>query len=149
MKLYLKYISIQLRCQMQYKVSFFMLILGSFLASFTGFLETYFLLNRFHSVEGFTMSEVLLCFGIVSIGFAIAEGFVRGFDLFPSMIGNGEFDRILLRPRNEVFQVLAGKVEFARLGRLSQAIIVFIYAVTTCNVTWTGRKRQADKFSLS
>jgi len=56
------------------------------------------------------------------------------------MISNGEFDRVLVRPRGVVFQVLAGKVDFSRLGRLTQAIVVFCYAIPTSDVVWTFDK---------
>ena len=36
------------------------------------------------------------------MAFALAECFARGFDTFASMLGNGTFDRILVRPRGTV-----------------------------------------------
>ena len=71
------------------------------------------------------------------MSFALAECFGRGFDRFSSIISNGEFDRIMLRPRNEIIQVLGIKIEFSRIGRLTQAIIIFIYGIVTCVVEWT------------
>jgi ABC-2 type transport system permease protein len=64
----------------------------------------------------------------------------RGFDLFPRMLGNGEFDRALVRPRNVVFQVVASKMDFTRLGRLFQAILVFCYAIPNSGVAWAPDK---------
>lgn len=128
MKLYLKYFKMNLCSQMQYKTSFILTIIGQFLTSFSVFLEIYFMMNRFYSVSGFSYEEVLLCFAIVLLAFSLAECFARGFDTFPTMIANGEFDRILLRPRNEVFQILATKMEFSRVGRLIQAVIIFVYS---------------------
>lgn len=125
---------------MQYKTSFFLTMLGQFLTAFSAFLEIYFMFSRFHSVEGFSYSEVMLCFASVLTAFSLAECFARGFDTFSSMIGNGEFDRVLVRPRNEVFQVLASKVELSRLGRLAQALIVFAWAVPASGVMWTADK---------
>lgn len=116
MRLYLKYFSIHLRSAMQYKTSFFLTVLGQFLVSFSMFLGIYFMFSRFHTVEGFSYQEVLLCFAIVLMAFSLAECFARGFDAFPSMLGNGQFDRILVRPRGAVFQVLASKMELTRLG---------------------------------
>jgi len=140
MRLYLKFFSIHLKSQMQYKVSFFLTALGQFLVSFTLFLGVYFMFSRFSQVEGFTFEQVLLCFAAVLMAFSIAECFGRGFDTFPHMIGNGEFDRALVRPRNEVFQILASKMEFSRVGRLMQAILVFCYAIPASGVTWTWDK---------
>ena len=80
MRLYFKFISMQLRCQMEYKFSFFMMSLGQFLTSFTTFLGVYFMFDRFDSVNGFELSEVMLCFSVVLMSFSLTECFVRGFD---------------------------------------------------------------------
>ena len=140
MKLYLKYLSIHIRSQMQYKTSFYLTMLGQFLTSFSMFLSIYFMFSRFQSVEIFTYSQVLLCFAIVLMAFSIAECFGRGFDSFPSMISNGEFDRVMVRPQNEMFQVLAAKIELSRIGRLLQALIIFSYAIPTSGINWTTAK---------
>lgn len=78
MRLYLKYFSIHLKSQMQYKTSFFLTVLGQFFTSFSAFLVIYFMFARFNSVEGFTYSEVLLCFAVVLLSFSLAECFARG-----------------------------------------------------------------------
>lgn len=140
MRLYLKYFAIHLKSQMQYKISFFLMILGQFLAAFSAFIGIYFLMQRFHQVEGFTTDEVLICFAVVSLAFALAECFARGFDNFSLIISNGEFDRILVRPRNEIFQVLATKVEFSRIGRLLQAFGVLLYVVLRNPQLWKVEK---------
>lgn len=140
MGLYLKYFSIHLKSQMQYKFSFLLTALGQFLVSFTAMLGLYFMMSRFHEVAGFRYQEVLLCFGTILMAFSLAECFGRGFDLFPQMIGNGEFDRALVRPRSVVFQVLASKMEFTRIGRILQAAAVFCYAIPASGVTWSADK---------
>ena len=140
MRLYFKYFTIHLKSQMQYKTSFFLTVLGQFLTSFSAFLGIYFMFARFNQVSGFKFSEVLLCFAVVLVAFSLAECFARGFDAFTNMIGNGEFDRIMVRPRNEIFQVLASKLELSRLGRLVQAFIVFAYAIPTSGIHFTFDK---------
>lgn len=140
MKLYLKYVSMILKCQMQYKASFVMTTIGQFLVSFTTFLGVYFMFSRFNSVNGFAFSEVLLCFSIVLMAFSLTECFVRGFDVFPRLIKSGDLDRILVRPRNEIFQVLTSNVDFSRFGRLFQAILMLIYAVPISGIVWTADK---------
>ena len=140
MKLYLKFVAMQLKCQMQYKTSFVMTALGQFLTSFTAFLSVLFLFNRFHSVQDYSFSEVLICFSVMLTSFSLTECFVRGFDIFPRLIRSGNLDRILVRPRSEIFQVLTSNIEFSRIGRLLQAIAVLVYAVPTSGVVWTADK---------
>lgn len=135
-KLYIHYISITVRCMMQYKASFFLAMLGQFLISFTTFLGVFFMFQRFHSVEGFTFSEVLLCFSIILLEFSLAEMFARGFDCFPSTVRSGEFDRIMVRPQNEILQVLGSKFELTRIGRMLQAVVMFLYGIAKCDVVW-------------
>jgi len=125
---------------MQYKASFFMTSLGQFLVSFSLLLGIFFMFLRFNTVEGFTFEQVLLCSAVILFTYSIAECFGRGFDAFPMMIGNGEFDRALVRPRSEVFLVLASKMEFSRIGRLLQAIALFCYAIPTSGIDWSADK---------
>lgn len=140
MKLYLKYLSMLLKSKMQYKASFLMTTVGQFLVSFTTFLSVYFMFNRFHQVNGFTLSEVMICFSITLMAFSIPECFVRGFDVFPRLIRSGELDRLLVRPVSVEFQVLTSNIEFSRIGRLLQAILVLGYAIPNCGVLWSWDK---------
>jgi ABC-2 type transport system permease protein len=140
MGLYGKYFIMHLKSQMQYKVSFFFTALGQFLVSFTALLGVWFMFSRFNEVEGFSFPQVLLSFAAVLTAFSLAECFARGFDTFPQMISNGEFDRVLTRPRGEIFQVLASKIEFTRAGRFIQALLLFCYAIPSSGVNWTPGK---------
>lgn len=140
MKLYFKYMGMILKTQMQYKASFFMTTLGQFLISFTTFIGMYFMLSRFNSVNGFTFSEILICFSVMLMAFSVTECFARGFDVFPRLIRSGDLDRILVRPRNEVFQVLTSNMEFSRAGRLLQAVLMLAYAIPASGVSWTADK---------
>lgn len=139
-RLYMHYVSVNVRCAMQYKTSLLLTIMGNLLVSFSTFFGIHFMFMRFQSVKGYTYSEVLLCFAIVTMEFSLAEMFARGFDMFAGMVRRGEFDRVLVRPRSTIVQVLGSRFELSRIGRLVQAAIIFIYALTTCGVRWTAWK---------
>jgi len=140
MPLYGKFFAMHIKSQMQYKTSFFFSTLGQFLVAFATFLSINFLFARFDSVGGFTYEEVLICFAVMMLAFSSSELIGRGFDRFPMMLGNGSFDRALVRPRNVVFQVLASQVEFSRLGRFVQAVLILIYAIPRSGIDWTWDK---------
>lgn len=139
-KLYGHYVSIHIKSMMQYKLSFLLTAIGQFLVSFNVFLGIMFMFQRFSNVEGFTYSEVLLCFAIVLMEFSLAECFARGFDQFSSMVKDGEFDRVLVRPRGTILQVLGSKFELTRCGRMLQAIVMFIYGIHVSNIDWNFGK---------
>lgn len=140
MKLYKKYFSIHLRSQMQYKASFLLLTAGNFLMQFSTFLGVYFMFNLFYDVDGFTYNQVLLCFAVVIMAFSIAEMFGCGFDRFSRMLGNGEFDRALVRPRSIVFQILTSRLDFIRIGATLQAVVVLVWAIPGSGILWSFDK---------
>lgn len=140
MKLYFKYIAVLLKAQMQYRVSFWLLSLGQFFVPFLGFAGLYFLFQRFGSIKGWSLYEVALCFSVIHMAFSISECCARGFDSFSGLVSRGEFDRVLVRPRNTIVQVMGSKFEFTRIGRLAQSIIVLIIALINLPIYWDPAK---------
>lgn len=137
MRLYFKFFAMHLKSRMAYKKSFLFSVFGQFITSFTAFLVLYFLMERFQSVKGYTMGECLLSASIMWISFPLAEWFFRGFDTFPGMIRRAEFDRVLVRPRSLIFQVMCHKIEFTRMGRLAQGAVTLGMGIVLSGVEWT------------
>jgi len=125
---------------MQYKATFFLNAVARAIMSFATVVSVLFMYTRFNEVEGFTLSQTLLCASVITMAYSLAEVFARGFDIFPRLLGNGEFDRILVRPRGIIFQVLASHMEFLRLGVFVQALAVLCYAIPNSGVIWTPDK---------
>jgi ABC-2 type transport system permease protein len=138
--LFWKYIAILFKSQMQYRTSFWLLTLGQMLTPFAAFAGIYFMFERFGQIRGWAFAEVALCFAVTHMAFAISECFARGFDSFSSLVGGGDFDRLLVRPRGTVLQVLGSKFEFSRVGRLLQSAVVLGWAVTQVEVEWSFMK---------
>ena len=66
--------------------------------------------------------------------------FFRGFDSMSSVIGNMQFDRMLLRPRSLIFQMMCYTIEFGRIGRILQGSVMLIYGIAVSPVVWTPDK---------
>ena len=137
-RLYFHYLSLALRSSMQYKMSFFLVVAGRFLASFNAILGVYFIFMRFHKVKGYGFGEVLLCFAIIQMSFALCESVSHGFAVFSGIVRSGQFDRILLRPRGAILQLLGAEFDVSRFGMLLQGIIMFIYGIVVSPVEWTA-----------
>lgn len=113
---------------MQYPGSFLMLSLSHFIGTFVDILGIWILFDRFHLVKGWSLPEVGLIYGIIHMGFALAEAFSRGFDTFSQLIKQGDFDRLLLRPLTPLFQVAVREVHAMRIGRFLQGFVVLIWS---------------------
>lgn len=136
LQLYARYAGLSLRSQMQYRASFIMQTFGQFLLTGVEFLAIWLLFDRFGQLNGWTMPQVAMLYGIIAMTWAIAESVGRGFDLFGDMIKAGDFDRILLRPRSTVLQLIGQELTLRRIGKFAQGAIVLSYAISHLDLNW-------------
>lgn len=140
LRLYLSYISISFRGQMQHRASFMMLTTGHFLLTGIEFLGIWAMFDRFGSLRGWTLPEVAFLYGLVNTSFSVADAMCRGFKEVGVMIKSGDFDRLLIRPRSTVLQLLGYELQLRRFGRLIQALAVFLWAASVLHIDWTAPK---------
>ncbi len=140
MKLYLKFLSIHFRSAMTYRASFFLSCLGQLLITTNVFLSVVFLLDRFESVGGYTLPQLSLCYSVILAAASLSECFARGIDAFGRVLSQAQFDRIMLRPRPLLFQVLCQDMKPDRLARVVQAAVMLVWAIGSGAVHWTTAK---------
>ncbi len=135
--LYINYASISLRAQMQYRISFFLSTLGQLLSTGIEFVGILALFDRFGSLDGWSLAEVAFFYGLVNVAFAFTDMLSRGFDHVGDLVRTGDFDRMLLRPRSTVLQLIGQEFTLKRLGRLLQGGIVLLWATLYLDVEWS------------
>jgi ABC-2 type transport system permease protein len=135
--LYVHYVQVSIRSQLQYRASVAMGTLGACVITASEFIAVWALFDRFRQLRGWTLPEIALLYGMISITWALCDAIARGFDAFGAMVRGGGFDRILLRPRSTVFQLLAQDLVLRRAGRLLQGAAVLGYAATAGAIDWT------------
>ena len=140
MKLYFKSLGMHFKSILEYKTPFIISFFSQIIIFFSYYFIILALFDKFNNIKGFTLYEVLLCFGIIQFGYATTEVFARGIDHFDLLIINGDFDRILLRPKNIIIQVMCSDADFTKLARLLQALIVLIIALIKLDITLTFTK---------
>jgi ABC-2 type transport system permease protein len=137
LRLYAHYARVSIRSQLQYRASAVMSAIGVFLITASEFVAVWALFDRFGQVRGWTLPEIALFYGMISITWALCDAIARGFDAFGAMIKAGDFDRILLRPRSTVLQLLGQELTLRRVGRLVQGMAVLGYAIAAGTIDWT------------
>ena len=142
LRLYLRLISISLRSQMQYRLSFLLDALGSTFASLVEFITLAAALTRFGSVGGWRLGEVAFLYGLVEMAFGTMDMVFSGFDpgYFSQQIRRGTFDQFLLRPASLVLQMFGSEFILRRLGRMAQGAAVFALSLWVLNLPWTPGK---------
>ena len=140
LRLYGRYIGISFRSQMQYRASFIMLSVGHGVMTGLEFLGIWVLFDRFTALDTWSLPEVAFFYGLINIAFALCDAFSRGFDLFASTVKSGDFDRLLLRPRSTALQLAGQELTLKRIGRLTQGLVVLLWASHALDLTWTPDK---------
>jgi ABC-2 type transport system permease protein len=138
LNLYLRMVSQSIRGQLQYRASFVLLTLGTFILSGVEALGVWALFDRFGMLQSWTLPQVAFLYGTVNSVFAITEGLARGFDIFGrDFVKTGEFDRLLLRPRSTVLQLAGHEFQIHRIGRLLLGFIVLTWAIAVLEIDWS------------
>lgn len=135
-----RYLGISIRAQLQYRASFVMQTLGHLLVTGIEFLGIWALFARFGSLRGWTLAEVAFIYGSVDLAFSLGDAAARGFDVVGDLLRSGELDRILLRPRSTVLQLVGRELRLTRLGRLSQGLAILIWAAVASGIVWSVPK---------
>ena len=125
---------------MQHRASFIMMAIGQMLITVLEFVIIRVLFERFGNLQGWSLYEVALFYGLINISYALAEGIARGFDAFHESVKSGEFDRILLRPQSTVLQIIGQELQLRRIGRLGQGLIILLWASSSLDLAWTPEK---------
>jgi ABC-2 type transport system permease protein len=134
--LWRRLVGARFRSQLQYRSSFFLNVAVSFGVTFTDFIVILLLFDHFPALEGWTLAEVALLYGISGIGVAVADMLVGHIDQLHLDIRSGEFDVVLLRPAGTLLQVISSDLALRRIGRIAQAAVVLGWAVIAADITW-------------
>ncbi|MBN2659383.1 MAG: ABC-2 family transporter protein [Spirochaetales bacterium] len=124
-----QYASQSLKSQMEYRRSFLLQALGQILIIGSEFAGVWSLFHRFGNIKGWNLGEASVFYGMISIGFALSQMITGGFEKAGQLIRTGELDRILLRPRSTVLQLLGLEFSLRRTGRLLVGGAVLFYGL--------------------
>jgi len=138
--LYIRYLGVSIRGQLQYRASFIMNALGEFWTNMVYFAAIWALFRRFGSLGGWSLAQIGVLYGLVNIQWAITDAIGSGFDAFSEMIRMGDFDRLLLRPRATTLQLAGNELTLRRVGRFSQGSAILLWATLSLDIAWSIEK---------
>ncbi|MEL6181855.1 MAG: ABC-2 family transporter protein [Myxococcota bacterium] len=135
-RLLVRLMTVSLRSQLQYRASMFMQSVGHLLVTGIEFFGVWALFVRFGQLDGWTLAEVAVFYGVVHVSFALAEACGRGFSVFATQLKQGDFDRLLLRPRSTALQVAGTELNLKRIGRFLQGLVVLGWGLKALDIAW-------------
>lgn len=140
--LLIRLVRAQVRSQTQYRVSFTMDVVTSFIMFAFEFGALAALFVRFETLGGWRLGEIAFLGGLTAMSFKTMDMLFSGFDPpdFGASVRKGTFDAILLRPAPLTLQVLGSRFVFHRLGAIAEGLAVFALANWLVDVHWTAAK---------
>jgi len=127
-KLYGQYVKIHFLSGLEYK-GWWIMFLQVMLVVISEPIAIVLMFSRFGNIGDWTVERILLIYAIAVTSFGLAESFCRGFDYFPfQMVREGNFDRVLLRPKSLFVQVAASVFHIHRFARAFTGLGVVLWA---------------------
>jgi ABC-2 type transport system permease protein len=141
LSLYLRMVGQSVRAQLQYRLSFVLMAVGTFITSSVEAVGLWALFDRFGMLQSWTLAQVAFLYGMVNCVFALTEALARGFDIFGrDFVKTGDFDRLLLRPRSTILQLAGHELQIHRFGRLLLGAVVLVWAILALDIDWNVGK---------
>ncbi|MEM3592873.1 MAG: ABC-2 family transporter protein [Candidatus Micrarchaeia archaeon] len=133
--LYFQFLKLSVLRLAAYRLSFFSLVLASFLNQVGSVFLLWVLLNSIIEINGWGFAELFLLNGIASLSINIFEYFFSSLHLMGSYIQRGRLDFILVRPRNEIFQILIHQINVEDLASPIFSIAKILIAFSLLKIT--------------
>lgn len=138
LRLWFRFVAVCIKSQAQYPTSALLLTVGQFLTTIIEMVGVWALFDRFGSVRGWTFAEVAVFYGLVHVMFAVSGLLTRGIEeLGTEFLRTGTFDRLLLRPRRVILQLIGHDFRLSRLGRMAQGLLVMGIGAQTAGIEWS------------
>lgn len=118
-----------------YRTSFITLVVANGLITGLDAVAIWIMFSQLDLLGGFGLAEVALLYGASSLGLGIADTLIGSVERIGEYIRTGRLDQMLTKPLPLLLQVCADQFTLRRLGRITQASIVFAWAATY--VEWT------------
>ncbi len=121
----------------QYRVDALLRSLAVFLRESTGIIVIYFTLQKFDTLNGWNIYELLFLYSLLFLTYGIMIVFFTGLRDFGRTVRSGGFDRFILRPRGLLFQLIFANADwFAAVGHGGLGVVLFLVSAGKVGIVW-------------
>lgn len=137
-KVYLKMILAQMKAEMQYKVDFFIGVFSTIALQAASIGLIWVIFQNIQQLQGYSFEHIILIYGTATLARSINHMFFDNLWVLPDdYVRSGEFDRLLTKPLNPLFYLIAERWQRDGVGNLLTGIAVVSYAVQKMHFSFT------------
>lgn len=126
----------RVRGQLEYRVSFALMLLGYVAVTVTDFLAIWIIFQHLPLLGGWSLGEVAFLYGTSYVSFKIADMVLGHLDTLPALVRMGTLDTVLTRPLGSLYQVITMDFALRHLGGIAQGLCVLVIACATAGIPW-------------
>lgn len=146
---YLKLMGAAVRAKMEYKASFLFLLFALTFYYLGQLGVILVVLTKFKNINGWTLSEMAMLYGLLVFSQGVATLLFAPLNNFETLIINGDFDRLLVRPLNPLPQILVNSFEISSIAHFVIGATALYYGSTRAGVEWTLYKASFLPFVIA
>lgn len=135
-RLYVKFLFVHVRSHMEYNVDFLIGTASSMLGQASALIFIWAIFSRIPEVQGWTMWEVAVIYGMANIPRGLAELFLNGVWAMRNLVSSGHFDRLLVRPVAPSLQVITQRFNVNGVSDITMGGTVLVVAASQLDLHW-------------
>ncbi len=137
LSLFFAYAKSGLKTRFQYKLDALVASFAVFFREAAGIIAMYLALLKFDTINNWNINELMFLFSLIFITYGIFIVFFMALRDFSDWIKHGDIDRVMLRPRGILTQlVMCGADWLAALGHGTLGILLFIISANRVGIEW-------------
>lgn len=140
-KLYFGYLAQNLKSLMEFRLDFFIGLVGFFFLQACGVIFISLVFSSIPNLQGWSFYEVLFIYGFAQIPRGLDHVFTDNLWLYAGWkIAKGEMDRLLTRPLNPLFQLIAERFQPDGIGEFLIGVILSVIAASNLGISFSFGK---------
>ncbi len=134
-KLYLEMMKAHIKTIIEYKADFIIDIATQIARSIFGVVFIWVLFQNITSINGWTFGEMLFLSGLSQLVFGIFNSFFALW-ILEFLVVRGEFDKILIKPINALFQLITHELDVEHIGDILLALVIISVSSQMIGLSW-------------
>lgn len=131
---------LQLKIKLEYPSDFILQLLAVTIRQGVWLAFISVLFTNLPHIKGWGYWDIIFLYGLATIPLGLNELFLDGSWELPYLIRNGEFDKVLIRPFNPIFQVFSHANNIHGLGNVAVGMVAMVWAAPHLHTNWAAWK---------
>lgn len=138
-RIMLQSLKMSVHTRMQYRVDTFVATLAVFVRESANIVAIYLALLKFDRINDWDINELLFLYSILFLTYAIVVSLFADLRQFSDTIREGRFDRLLVRPRSLLLQLVLNNADLmATAGHGTLGVLLFLVSAGRVGIHWNA-----------